>query len=103
MASATRRHRAHQYALVNGQRDHLNLSLSDGRAAIRSARRYADTFHTYETTTRTGTPIHVAYAHYLPGSTKHGFSKLDPGLDVIYLFEITSEAVAAAFGLTPTT
>lgn len=104
MAASTRRHRVIQHALVNGMRDHLmrdrlNLSLTDGTAAVRSARRYADHFHSYAFTDRNGTPRHVAYARYLPGSTKHGFSKVSADLDVIYMFEVTAEAVAASPGL----
>jgi hypothetical protein len=102
MAASTRKPRVIQYALVNGQRDHLNLNLTDGKAAIRSARRYADTFHPYEFTARNGQRLHVAYARYLPGSPKHGFSKSNPDLDVTYMFEITADAVAAGFGLAPT-
>lgn len=103
MAASTRRHRVIQYAVVNGQRDHLNLSLTDGKPRIHSARKHANTFHTYEFTDRTGTRLHVAYAHYEPGSPKHGFARLDPNLDVTYLFEVTTEAVNAAFGLAPPT
>lgn len=99
MSASTRRHRVIQHALVNSRRDRLNLSLTDGTARIRSARRHADTFHHYEFTDRTGTPRHVAYARYLPGSTKHGVSKFAPDLDVTYMFEITAEAVAASPGL----
>jgi len=100
-ATRTRRHRVLHYAIVNGQRDHLNYSLTDGRERVRSARRYADTFHAYEFTSRDGTPMHVAYARFLPGSTRHGFSNLDETLDVTYLFEVPVEAVEAAFGLAP--
>lgn len=103
MAATTRRHRVIQFAIVNGKRDHLNLSLTDGQDRIRSARKYADTFHPYEFTDRTGTPMHVAYARYLPGSPKHGYSKFDSDLDVTYMFELTAEAVDASFGLAPTT
>lgn len=99
MATTTRKHRVIQYAVVNGKRDHLNLSLTEARAGIHSARRYADTFYSYEFTDRTGRRIHVAYAHYRPGSPKHGFSKFDPALDVTYLFEVTADAVTATFGL----
>jgi hypothetical protein len=98
---STRGHRVIQRAIVNGQRDHLNLSLADGKAALLSARRYADTFHSHEFTSRDGTPMHVAYARFLPGSPKHGFSKVTE-LDVTYLFEVTAEAVSASFGLAPT-
>lgn len=97
--ASTRRHRVIQRAIVNGKRDHLNLSITDGTAAVRSARRHADTFHTYEFTDRNGTPRHVAYARYLPGSTKHGYGDLD----VTYMFEVTAEAVAASSGLAPIT
>lgn len=99
MAANTRRHRVIQHAIVNGKRDHLNLSLTDGKAALASARRYADTFHPYEFTARNGQRLHVAYARFLPGSPRHGFSKVNPDIDVTYLFEITAEAVDAAFGL----
>lgn len=102
MPSSTRKHRVIQYAIVNGKRDRLNFGLTDGRARVRSARRYADTFHSYEFTDRAGTRLHVAYARYLPGSAKHGFSRFDASLDVTYMFELTAEAVAAAFGLLPT-
>ncbi|MCX4707072.1 hypothetical protein [Streptomyces sp. NBC_01373] len=101
MATGSRKHRVVHHAIVNGQRDHLNFGLTEGRARIRSARRYADVFHPYEFTARDGTPMHVAYARYLPGSPKHGFSKFDPQLDVTYLFEVTADAAAASFGLTP--
>ena len=103
MAATTRKHRVIQHAIVNGQRDHLNLSLTDGQDRIRSARKHADTFHAYEFTNRDGTRLHVAYAHYQPGSPKHGFTAFDPALDVTYLFETTADAVNAAFGLAPTT
>lgn len=96
------RHRVIQHAIVNGQRDHLNFGLTEGRDRIRSARRHADVFHPYEFTARDGTPMHVAYARYLPGSPKHGYSKFDPDLDVTYMFETTADAVSANFGLTPT-
>jgi hypothetical protein len=96
------RHRVIQWAVVNGQRDHLNFGLTEGRARIRSARRYADVFHPYEFTDRNGNRLHVAYARYLPGSPKHGYSKFDPDLDVTYLFEVTADAADASFGLTPT-
>jgi hypothetical protein len=102
MAASTRRHRVIQFAVVNGKRDHLNLSLTEARANIRSARRHADTFHPYEFTDRNGTPMHVAYARFLPGSPQHGFSKVDANLDVTYMFQITAEAVGASFGLDPT-
>ncbi|MCZ4510437.1 hypothetical protein O3Q52_20035 [Streptomyces sp. ActVer] len=102
MATGTRKHRVTQRAIVNGQRDHLNFPLDEGRARIRSARRHADVFHPYEFTARDGTPMHVAYARFLPGSPKHGYSKLNPELDVTYLFEVTAEAAVASFGLTPT-
>ena len=102
MATGTRKHRVIQYAIVNGQRDHLNFGVTEGRARIRSARRHADIFHPYEFTDRDGTPMHVAYARYLPGSPKHGFSKFNADLDVTYMFELTAESVAASFGLTPT-
>lgn len=98
----SKRHRVIQHALVNGQRDHLNFGLTEGRARIRSARRYADVFHPYEFTARDGTRMRVAYARYLPGSPKHGYSKFDPDLDVTYMFEVTADAVSANFGLTPT-
>lgn len=100
--SSTRRHRVIQYAVVNGQRDHLNLSITDGKARVFSARKHANTFHSYEFTDRTGTRLHVAYAHYEPGSPKHGFARFDPDLDVTYLFEVSAEAVNASFGLAPT-
>lgn len=103
MPTSTRKHRVIQYAVVNGQRDHLNLPLTDGKDRISSARRHADTFHAYEFTDRTGARLHVAYAHYEPGSPKHGFSKLNPDLDVTYMFQLTADAVAASFGLAPTT
>jgi hypothetical protein len=99
----TRRHRVIQYAVVNGQRDHLNLSLTDGKTRIFSARKYANTFHTYEFTARDGQRLHVAYAHYEPGSPKHGFARFGPDLDVTYLFETTANAVEASFGLAPRT
>ncbi|MFD8516564.1 hypothetical protein ACFV27_37170 [Streptomyces antimycoticus] len=102
MGATVRRHRVIHRAIVNGQRDHLNLSLTDGKARVRSARRYADLFHSYEFTDRTGTAMHVAYARYLPGSPRHGFSRSNPELDVTYLFEVTAEAVTANFGLAPT-
>jgi hypothetical protein len=101
--SSTRRHRVIQSAVVNGKRDHLNLSLTDGKNRIFSARKYADTFHAYEFTDRTGTRLYVAYAHYEPGSPRHGFARFDPDLDVTYLFEVTAEAVNASFGLAPRT
>lgn len=101
--SGTRRHHVIQYAVVNGQRDHLNLSLTDGKNRIFSARKHANTFHSYEFTDRTGTRLHVAYAHYEPGSPKHGFARFDPNLDVTYLFETTDDAVNASFGLAPRT
>lgn len=101
MATGTRKHRVIQRAIVNGQRDHLNFGLAEGRARIRSARRHADVFHPYEFTARDGERMHVAYARYLPGSPKHGFSKFDPDLDVTCLFEVTADAAAASFGLTP--
>ncbi|MFW6722909.1 hypothetical protein ACHZ98_22625 [Streptomyces sp. MAR4 CNY-716] len=96
------RHRVIQRAVVNGQRDKLNLCLTDGKAAIRSARRHADAFHVYEFTARTGARLHVAHARFLPGSSKHGFSKFRDDLDVTYTFEVAAEAVAADFGLAPT-
>jgi hypothetical protein len=96
------RHRVIQRAIVNGQRDHLNFSLTEGRDRIRSARRYADVFHPYEFTARNGTPMHVVYARFLPGSPKHGYSKFDASLDVTYMFELSADAVNANFGLTPT-
>ncbi|WP_171117821.1 MULTISPECIES: hypothetical protein [unclassified Streptomyces] len=99
MSASTRRHRVIQRAIVNGQRDHLNLSLTEGHAAVRSGRRYADVFHAYEFAARDGTRMHVAYARYLPGSSRHGFSKFNSDLDVTYLFEVTAEAVTASFGL----
>jgi len=95
MTTTTRRHRVIQFAVVNGQRDHLNFSLTDGKDRIREARRYADTFHPYEFTDRNGTPMHVVYARFLPGSPKHGYRDLD----VTYMFELTRDAVAASFGL----
>lgn len=101
MDATTRRHRVIHRAIVNGKRDHLNLSLTEGKAAIRSARKYADVFHPYEFTARDGTPMHVAYARYLPGSPRHGFSKFDGDLDVTYTFELTDAAVGASFGLAP--
>ncbi|MEV4975540.1 hypothetical protein [Streptomyces scopuliridis] len=103
MAASTRHHRVIQFAVVNGKRDHLNLTLTEGKAAVRSARRYADVFHPYEFTDRNGTPMHVAYARFLPGSPKHGYSKVDPALDVTYMFVLTAAAVDASFGLAPTT
>jgi hypothetical protein len=103
MTASTRHHRVIQHAIVNGQRDHLNHNLTDGQTRIRSARKHADTFHSYEFTSRNGTRLHVAYAHYQPGSTKHGYSKFDPALNVTYVFETTADAVNAAFGLAPTT
>lgn len=102
MPTSARKHRVIQHALVNGQRDHLNFGLTEGRDRIRSARRYADVFHPYEFTARDGTPMHVAYARYLPGSSKHGYSKFNPTLDVTYMFELTADAVSANFGLAPT-
>ena len=102
MPTSTRKQRVIQHALVNGQRDHLNFGLNEGRARIRSARRHADVFHAYEFTARDGTRLHVAYAHYLPGSERHGYSKFDPTLDVTYMFEVASSDVAASFGLAPT-
>lgn len=101
--ASTRKHRVIQYAVVNGTRDHLNFSLTEGRDAVRSARKHADTFHPYEFTDRNGQRMHVAYARFLPGSPKHGFSKLNPDLDVTYMFEITADAVAVGFGLAPRT
>ncbi|MFH8813025.1 hypothetical protein ACH4GZ_38500 [Streptomyces hygroscopicus] len=101
MDATTRRHRVIHRAIVNGKRDHLNLSLTQGKAAIRSARRYADHFHSYEFTDRHGTGMHVACARYLPGSAKHGFSRFNAELDVTYLFEVPAEAVTASFGLAP--
>jgi hypothetical protein len=100
MAASTRKYRVIQWAVVDGKRDHLNFGLTEGRDRIRSARRYADTFHPYEFTARDGTPMHVAYARFLPGSTRHGYSRY--GIDVTYMFELTGEAVAASFGLAPT-
>jgi len=102
MATSTRRHRVIQHAVVNGQRDHLNFGLTEGRDRIRSARRYADVFHPYEFTARDGTPMYVVYARYLPGSSKHGYGKFDLTLDVTYMFELSADAVAANFGLAPT-
>ena len=103
MPSTVRDRRVIHTAIVNGKRDHLNISLTDGQAGIRSARKYADVFHPYQFTDRTGTARYVVYARYLPGSPKHGFSSIDSTLDVIYLFEVTAQAVEAAFGLAPTT
>jgi hypothetical protein len=100
MPTSTRKHRVIQYAVVNGKRDHLNFGLTEGRDHIRSARRYADTFHPYEFIARDGTAMHVAYARFLPGSPKHGYGKYN--LDVTYMFELTGEAVVASFGLAPT-
>jgi hypothetical protein len=99
----TTRHRAMHYAVVNGQRDRLTLGLTDARERVRSARRNADVFHAYEFTSRDGTRLHVAYARFLPGSDRHGFSKFDTSLDVTYLYEVTAEAVDASFGLAPRT
>ncbi|QCX81229.1 hypothetical protein C9F11_38230 [Streptomyces sp. YIM 121038] len=99
MAAATRRHRVIQWAVVDGQRDHLNFGLTEGRDRLRSARRSADAFHVYEFPARNGAPLYVAYARFLPGSAKHGFSRFDPDLDVAYVFELTAEAVIASFGL----
>lgn len=99
MPASTRQHRVVHWAIVNGKRDHLNYSLTEAQARVRSARRHADTFYPYEFTARDGTPMHVAYARFLPGSPRHGFSKFDEALDVTYLFEVTAEAVDAAFGL----
>ena len=100
MATGTR-HRVIHHAIVNGQRDRLNFGLTEGRDRIRSARRHADVFHAYEFTARSGERLHVAYARYLPGSSKHGFSKFDASLDVTYLYEVTAEAVDDHFGLAP--
>ncbi|WP_030423103.1 hypothetical protein [Streptomyces sp. NRRL F-5065] len=98
MTATTRHHRVIQHALANGQHDHINCSLTDGVLRIRSSRRYADVFHTYEFTDRVGTRLHVAYAHYRPGSSKHGFGMSNPPVDITYVYETTAEAVAAKFG-----
>ncbi|WP_327260012.1 hypothetical protein [Streptomyces sp. NBC_01240] len=105
--ASTRHHRVTQVAICNGVKGHenttlkdrLNVSLTDGRIKIASARRHADTFHAYEVTDRQGVRLHVAYARFLPDSPKHGFSKLAPGTDVTYVFEVSAAAVVAAFGL----
>jgi hypothetical protein len=99
---STRRHRVIQWAVVNGERGHLNISLTEAKVAVRSARRNADIFCSYECTDREGTLMHVAYARFLPGSPKHGFSTFNAELDVTYLFEVTAEAVIASFGLAST-
>lgn len=101
MVATSTRHRVLHYAIVNGQRDHLSYSLTAATPRVRSARQYADVFHAYAFTSRDGSPMHVAYARFLPGSPMHGFSKFDENLDVTYLFEITAEAVEASFGLAP--
>ncbi|MEU1078168.1 hypothetical protein ABZ404_36880 [Streptomyces sp. NPDC005878] len=97
MAATTRKHRVTEYTILNDQRDHLDLSLTQAKDRIRSARRHADTFHTYKFTTRDNTPMHVAYAHYQPNSPRHGFSKY--GADVTRIYQLTEAAVFAAFGL----
>jgi hypothetical protein len=76
---------------------HMNISLTEAREAVHRSRRSADVFHSYDITSRDGTPIHVVYAHYLPGRTDVAFG----GHDVTYLYEIATEAVAASFGLAP--
>lgn len=115
MPSTTRGHRVIQYAIVDGfvppegssvppgrRHDHLNFSLSDARPRIQTSRRQADVFHPYEFTDRNGTPMHVAYARYLPGSPKNAHGQRASHLDITYVYELTADAVAASFGLAPT-
>jgi hypothetical protein len=116
MATSTRKHRVIQYAIVDGfvppegcpvppgrQHDNLNFSLSDARPRIQTCRLTADVFHPYEFTDRDGIPMHVAYARYLPGSPKNAHGQRASHLDITYVYELTADAVAASFGLSPTT
>ncbi|MEU1071908.1 MULTISPECIES: hypothetical protein [unclassified Streptomyces] len=75
----------------------MTRSLSDARPRIVGARRAADFFHSYEFTARDGTRMHVACARRLPGHNTRA-----PAVDLTTIYEITTEALAAAFGLTPT-
>lgn len=97
MPTTIRRHRVIQRALVNGTSDHLSLSLTDGKAGLRAASRYADTYHSYEFTARNGEQLHVAYARFEGGSAKHGFSSFTDA-DVTYLYEVTDKALTASYG-----
>jgi hypothetical protein len=112
VAATTRRHRVIQFAIVDGwvppegsaaqpgrQNDHLNFSLTDGRMRIQSSRAATDTFHTYEFNDRNGTPLHIAYAHHQPHSSKNAHGERAAHLDITYIYEVTGEAVAASFGL----
>lgn len=96
-----RRHRAIHYAWVDTRpdlgSDAMSISLTEAKEAVRRTRRAADVFHAYDTTRRDGTPIHVVYAHYQAGRTDVAFA----GHAVTYLYEITTEAVLATFGLAP--
>jgi hypothetical protein len=44
------------------------ISIRDARSGINAARRSKADVHVYETVDRDGTPMHVAYAHYGPGT-----------------------------------
>lgn len=99
--TAKPRHRVIHYAFVDGQRDHLNLSLTEGKSWVRGARKCADVFQSYEFVSRDGTPMHVVYALYRSGSSRHGFTALGVEHDITYLFVLSADAVTAAFGLAP--
>ncbi|MDT0347541.1 hypothetical protein [Streptomyces litchfieldiae] len=45
-----------------------SISIRDARAGINAARKYKADVQVHETTDRDGTPLHVAYAHYGPGT-----------------------------------
>jgi hypothetical protein len=99
--TAKPRHRVIHYALVDGRHDHLNLSLTEGNSWIRGARKCADVFHSYDFVSRDGAPMHVVYALYRRGSSRHGFAALGVEHDITYWFEVGADAVTAAFGLAP--
>ncbi|HEX5567103.1 MAG TPA: hypothetical protein VFY14_09310 [Streptomyces sp.] len=91
-------HRVRRTTLCTGfPPDHMNFGLTEGRSQIRTTRRTASVFHTYTTTTRDGSAVHVAYALYPKGSRNR------VPFEVLELWEVPAAAVLDSFGLLPTT